>query len=141
MNFTTYLARQNNWKEAIFFCISFYVLLLGSVFIVGALFAGLVMFSNGVSEITDQQSEQAFLLGYLISIVANVTVGILMLRIKKLTGDFLSVGLVVLTGVMTVALGGLIGFIPIALLSMRAPEVSDSSRDPEPQTEDEGSHL
>jgi hypothetical protein len=98
-------------KEAFGFYIAYLILvvLLGSLVagLLGSLITAIQGFEGGVKVIS------------LVSIVSCVTLSYLIIKSKNLTNKFGPILLVVLSGVLAIGGGGLLGLIPTAFLTMK----------------------
>lgn len=98
-------------KEAFGFYIAYLILIV----LLGALAAGFL----GAIITSVQGFEGGVKVGSLVSIISCVTLSFLVIKSKNLTGKFGPILLVVLSGVLAIGGGGLLGLIPTAFLTMK----------------------
>ncbi len=103
--------------QALGFYLAYLLLLILSGGLIGGMVAGI--FANDA----DEAYQMGLKLGNIMAVLYCITITILVLKKKKLLNNFAYILLVLLSGLLSILLGGLGGLIPVAYLTTKKAEI------------------
>lgn len=106
-NLTNFAHKRNGW-EVLGFYLAYLLLIIVVALLLGAAVA-----------LLDFDTEVAFRLGNAFAIIICLVLSFMVLKQKKLTGNFGLILVALLSGVLAFIGGGILGLIPVAFLTTR----------------------